>query len=242
MTVPSRSVCNVRHKHHFESRADSTVEHGPGRKGIKRHGERLMAGTDTGVLSRISCGRRERQADKETEPVRFPVSLIQVYAYLAGEDDPKKCTARKMVRFGMAKAVRSLSSIPGGAVVLDPTSPKALSAEDREAIREHGLAVLDLSWNKLERVPSAIMSRQRRALPFLVAANPVNWGKPLQLSSVEAVAAALFIIGEEHQASLVLSKFTWGSNFIVLNREPLERYSRAANSAEVVAVQSDYVG
>ena len=168
--------------------------------------------------------------------------MIAVYTYLAGEDDPRKCTARKMVRFGMARALHSLSSIPGGAVVLDPTSAKALSAEDRKAIREQGIAVLDLSWNKLERVPSAILSRQRRALPFLVAANPVNWGKPLQLSSVEAVAAALFIIGERGQASEVLSKFTWGSNFIELNREPLERYSRAANSSEVVAIQSEYVG
>lgn len=167
--------------------------------------------------------------------------MITIYAYLAGEDDPRKCTARKMVRFGMAKPIRRLSEIPGSAIVLDPTSSRALSPEDRGAMLEHGFAVLDLSWNMLDRTPSAIMSRQRRALPFLLAANPVNWGRPLQLSSVEAAAAALYIAGEVTQATGMLAKYSWGVNFLVLNREPLERYRKAANSSEIISIQSEYV-
>ncbi len=167
--------------------------------------------------------------------------MIVIYAYLAGEDDPRKCTARKMVRFGLAKEVHRLTSLPGNAIVLDPTFPKAMSPEDRQLVMDDGLVVLDLSWNKLERVPSSVTSRQRRALPFLVAANPVMWGKPLQLSSVEAVAAALYIVGEKEQAEHVLSKFSWGRHFLELNKEPLERYSKAANSREVVEIQSEYI-
>ncbi len=80
-----------------------------------------------------------------------------------------------------------------------------------------------------------------RALPYLLAANPVNWGKPLMLSSVEALAATLYILGEKEQAHSILSKFTWGEQFIVLNQEPLDRYSECETSAEVVEVQADYV-
>ncbi len=167
--------------------------------------------------------------------------MVDVYAYLGGEDDPKKCTARKMVRFGAARPVQRLTALPGDAVVLDPTAPKAISVEDRQTILNNGLVVLDLSWNKLERMPGSILSRTRRALPFLVAANPVNWGKPLQLSSVEAVAAALYIIGEKEQAGLILAKFNWGKHFLELNREPLERYAGATSSLEIIAIQSEYI-
>ncbi len=172
----------------------------------------------------------------------FRVHLLTViYAYLGGEDDPKKCTARKMVRFGLARAVRRLSALPGDSVVLDPSAPKAISAEDRRAAAEGGIAVLDVSWNKLERNPAGFSLRTRRALPYLVAANPVNWGKPMKLSSAEAAAAALFILGEEEQSRALLSKFSWGHTFLELNSEPLVRYAAAGTSAEVVAIQSDYV-
>jgi pre-rRNA-processing protein TSR3 len=82
---------------------------------------------------------------------------------------------------------------------------------------------------------------KHRALPFLLAANPVNFGKPFKLSTVEAFAAALFILGEKEQAALILNKFKWGRTFLELNQEPLERYSKAANSTEVVKIQGEYL-
>ena len=80
-----------------------------------------------------------------------------------------------------------------------------------------------------------------RALPFLVAANPVNYGKPFKLSTVEALAAGLIILGEREQAELILSKFTWGHVFLELNREPLQEYSAANDSTEVVRIQMEYL-
>jgi pre-rRNA-processing protein TSR3 len=168
--------------------------------------------------------------------------MPQIYAYIAGEDDPKKCTARKMARFKLAAAVRRISALPFESVVLDPGSPKAVSAEDRKRMETSGIAVLDFSWRKIEEEMPFLRFPHRRALPYLVAANPVMYGRPCQLSSVEAVAAALFIAGFRDQAAEVLSKFSWGLNFIELNREPLERYASARTSAEVVSIQWEYAG
>jgi len=80
-----------------------------------------------------------------------------------------------------------------------------------------------------------------RALPFLLAANPVNYGTPFRLNSVEAFAAALYILGQKEQAERILGKFSWGLGFLELNRAPLEEYSKAKNSAEVIEIQEGYM-
>jgi pre-rRNA-processing protein TSR3 len=74
-----------------------------------------------------------------------------------------------------------------------------------------------------------------------VAANPVNYGKPFQLSTVEALAAAMIILGERAAAELLLSKFSWGHVFLDLNREPLSEYASARDSAEVIRIQGHYL-
>lgn len=80
-----------------------------------------------------------------------------------------------------------------------------------------------------------------RLLPFLIAANPVNYGRPLKLSCAEALAAALWIAGFEDEATVVLGKFGWADGFWKLNEELLSAYTACANSEEVVRVQNDYL-
>lgn len=166
---------------------------------------------------------------------------VRVYAVMERECDPKKCTAAKLVRLGELKEADP-RKVPGGAVVLDPEAEKALSREDIPAAERFGLLVLDCSWEKLERFPRIRAGLHHRALPFLIAANPTNFGKPMRLSSAEAVAAALYIMGEADRASRVLSKFKWGQTFIDINREYLDTYSAACTSGEVVAAQNSFVG
>jgi pre-rRNA-processing protein TSR3 len=77
-------------------------------------------------------------------------------------------------------------------------------------------------------------------LPLLLAANPVNWGKPSRLTTAEALAAILYLVGREQQARQVLGAFRWGERFFELNKEPLEAYAAAKSSAELVSLQFEF--
>ncbi len=167
--------------------------------------------------------------------------MVVLYIFDEGQCDPKKCTAKKLLRFKLAQPLASLRRLPRGSVVLDPHSEKSISREDSEAANRHGLVVLDLSWKNIESFPKLGEGFRSRSLPYLLAANPVNWGKPMKLTSAEAFSAALYIMGYKEQATKVLEKLSWGLGFLELNKEPLERYSDAKTSAEVVVIQSDYI-
>ncbi len=79
-----------------------------------------------------------------------------------------------------------------------------------------------------------------RILPALIAANPVNYGKPTKLTTAEALAAALYILGHRDQSREVLGKFKWGPHFTALNENLLNDYSKSQSSDEVIAVQKEY--
>lgn len=171
------------------------------------------------------------------------VATIRLYAYHAGQCDPKKCTSRKLGRLGLLTFVPRAASLPAGTILLTPESDRALSRADSARAARHGLSALDLSWKVTEKVGGfpAVPKATPRALPYLLAANPVNYGKPFILSSAEAFAAALVILGEEAHAQELLGKFAWGEQFFLLNREPLDAYKAAGDSAAVVAAQSEFI-
>jgi pre-rRNA-processing protein TSR3 len=159
--------------------------------------------------------------------------MMPLVAYRDNSCDPRKCTVKKLERAGFIRLVKKISQIPRNTLLLDPTAEQALSPADRSV---KSITVLDCSWVVLDT--GAVSSwRIRRALPFLVAANPVNFGKPCMLSSVEALAGALFIMGEKDQARAILGKVSWGVRFLEVNKEPLELYAAAKDSTEVVKIQ-----
>lgn len=154
--------------------------------------------------------------------------------------DPKRCTGRRLVRAGLMRAMRPSATSRG--VVLTPTGDRAVSFADAEVASERGVAVVDCSWARLEDVPfAALRGGPARLLPFLVAANPVNYGKPLRLSCAEAAAAALYIMRFKDAARRVLAPFAWGEAFFDVNDGLLDRYAACEDSAAVVKVQNDHI-
>jgi pre-rRNA-processing protein TSR3 len=163
--------------------------------------------------------------------------MIPLYAYRDNSCDPRKCTVKKLERAGLITIFNKIQRIPRNTLLLDPTAEQALSPADRFV---RSITALDCSWVVLD-TGQVSSWKIRRALPFLVAANPVNFGKPCKLSSVEALAAALFILGERVQAEAILSKVNWGIRFLEVNEEPLNLYAAAKDSTEVVAIQALYL-
>ena len=168
---------------------------------------------------------------------------MRIVVYHAGQCDPKKCTALKLKRHGLIEIVKRTKLLPKGALVLNPLAEKAFSPGDRWRIEKFGLAALDCSWEKAQKILESNLKIKKfsRCLPYLVAANPVNYGIPTKLSTVEALSAALFIAGFRKEAEKLLSKFKWGKTFLSLNRILLEEYSRAKNTEEILIIQSKFM-
>uniref|UniRef100_A0A2P2L9M9 18S rRNA aminocarboxypropyltransferase n=1 Tax=Rhizophora mucronata TaxID=61149 RepID=A0A2P2L9M9_RHIMU len=157
-----------------------------------------------------------------------------------GQCDAKRCTGRKLSRFGLLKELRINTSF--GGVVLSPVGSRCVSKEDCSVLKRKGLAVVDCSWARLGDVPFVkLHCAAPRLLPWLVAANPVNYGRPCELSCVEALSAALIICGEEESANLLLGKFKWGHAFLSLNRQLLKAYAECENSSDIISVQNTWL-
>ena len=72
-----------------------------------------------------------------------------------------------------------------------------------------------------------------KPVPYLVAANSVNYGRPWRLNCVEALAATFYICGREDWAHEVVSHFSYGETFLEINSQILKRYAACTNEAEV---------
>jgi pre-rRNA-processing protein TSR3 len=166
--------------------------------------------------------------------------IARLFVLHLRQDDPSKCTASKLRRLGL---VDYLPPHGRRGLLLDPYCGTSISRSDRETVLSEGLAAIDASWKKaVESFRSAgWRSDRRRALPYLVAANPTNYGIPVNLSTAEALAAALFILGLDDQAKEVMGRFRWGHSFFELNMRYLVAYAQATSSAAVVEAQRGFM-
>jgi pre-rRNA-processing protein TSR3 len=163
---------------------------------------------------------------------------VRITIYYAAQDDPKKNTARRLERRGLARTVPKTRFLPKRAIVLNPFSEIAFSPADRQRLLDFGLAALDCSWEHAQKVMAEHVRGTSRCLPILIAGNPVNYGKLTKLTTAEAIAAALYIAGFQEEAHQVLDIFPWGHTFFELNGFLLGNYILAKDSGEIVDMQT----
>ena len=140
---------------------------------------------------------------------------------------------------------KNVRTLPKKGIILEPLCGKVFGPEDHALLLEQrgALVGLDCSWAHIEPTVELVMKQTRltpRMLPLLLAANPVNWGKPSRLTTAEACSAVLYLLGRQDQARQILGAFRWGERFFELNQEPLDAYALAKSSEELVNLQFDY--
>uniref|UniRef100_A0A8R7UB15 Ribosome biogenesis protein TSR3-like protein n=1 Tax=Triticum urartu TaxID=4572 RepID=A0A8R7UB15_TRIUA len=93
-----------------------------------------------------SLPRQEDNAEEESNSPK-----IQLAMWDFGQCDAKRCTGRKLSRFGLLKELRVTNGF--GGVVLSPVGTHCVSKEDHPIVQRKGLAVVDCSWARLDDVP-----------------------------------------------------------------------------------------
>lgn len=165
--------------------------------------------------------------------------LVKLYMWDFGHCDPKRCSGRKLTRLKLLKSLkpyRRLSSI-----VLSPFAAQPLSPADRTIAMSQGICLIDCSWARIGELNiSRLHNGNERTLPYLIAANTVNYGKECKLNCVEALAAALIILECEQQAHSLLESFPYGPEFIRLNQVYLENYLNAGGPEEVAKLHEEH--
>lgn len=161
-------------------------------------------------------------------------------AWDLGHCDPKRCSGKRLIKLGL---VRELTiGRKSGGVVISPSAKIVVSPADTPTLRAHGAAVVECSWARLSEVPfNKLGGKTERLLPYLVAANSVNYGKPWRLNCVEALAACFAICGEWEWAEQILEPFTYGEAFLDINRELLEKYAACQDADGVKTAEDEWM-
>ncbi|KAF5350924.1 hypothetical protein D9758_010540 [Tetrapyrgos nigripes] len=127
--------------------------------------------------------------------------------------DPRRCSGKKLARLGLIKELKVGQSRFRG-IVVSPKGTQVISPADRDIVLK---------------------------VPYLIATNQTNYGKPWRLNCVEALAAAFYITGFDAYAEKLLAGFGWGGSFWTVNRVFIEEYRKCSSAAEVSATQDKII-
>ena len=183
--------------------------------------------------------KEEEEKEENEEGEEYEEFTIKLSMLYFDQCDPKKCTGKKMERLGLLKEIKFNRNY--GGILLTPNGKKICSIEDHDIIATKGICVIDCSWAKFEEMHLDLHKIETRSLPFMVAVNPVNFGKAYKLSCAEAFAACLFLGGFEKEARFILDHFKWGEHFFKVNEELFGKYKGIKSQDELKEIQEKYI-
>ncbi|KAL6852789.1 ribosome biogenesis protein tsr3 [Amphichorda felina] len=157
-----------------------------------------------------------------------------------GHCDPKRCSGKKLMKLGLMRDLH-LGQRHNG-VIITPNGKQVVSPADRELLDSYGAAVVECSWARTKEVQwNKVGGKCERLLPYLVAANTVNYGKPWRLNCVEALAAAFYICGHPEWAEEILAPFSYGESFLKINSTLLKKYAASKDAAGVKKTEEEWM-
>ncbi len=157
-----------------------------------------------------------------------------------GHCDPKRCSGKKLMKLGMMREMHMGQRHNG--VIITPNGKKVVSPADAELLEQYGAAVVECSWARTGEIQwSKVGGKCERLLPYLVAANTVNYGKPWRLNCVEALAAAFAICGHLEWAEAILAPFSYGAAFLEINAALFKRYAACEDAVAVKKAEEEWM-
>ncbi len=161
--------------------------------------------------------------------------MMKIQVLMFEQDDPSKCTAAKLVKFGIATRIKHLT---GKDMILNPFAKEFVLKNDRDLTGS--ITAIDCSWELAQGMFLKRFAGLSRKLPPLLAGNPVNYSKVGKLTTAEAIAGALYIMDYKELADSVIGKFKWGHTFFDLNQYLLQDYLNAKTTEDVVKIAEEY--
>ncbi|CAD2104977.1 ribosome biogenesis protein TSR3, putative [Plasmodium vinckei brucechwatti] len=166
------------------------------------------------------------------------VDEIKLFMIDYNECQNKKCSCKKLYRFKKIKKVQLNKKFKG--IVLTPFCDKYFSIDDIQIVEKNGLAVVDCSWKSIDLLKKVKYTNQRK-LPYIIAVNSINYGKPYKLSCLESLAFCLYICNYNKQYNDILSIYKWSLNFTNVNMEVLEKYKLCRNHEDIKKAEQEFI-
>ncbi|KAI0505421.1 hypothetical protein F5B22DRAFT_527807 [Xylaria bambusicola] len=184
--------------------------------------------------------RPARHVDDTEQPDDAQPPPFKAACWDLNHCDPKRCSGKKLIRLGLMRDLH-LGQRHNG-VIITPNGKHTLSPADRELMDQYGAAVVECSWARTQEVQwNKVGGKCERLLPYLVAANTVNYGKPYRLNCVEALAASFYICGHPDWAEQVLLPFNYGESFLAINSKLLKKYAACEDEDAIKRTEKEWL-